>query len=851
MSISQTDMATPKSILWIILFTLLFCNLSALFALDPEKSIAQYGHSLWLPMNGLPANKVNVSLQSHDGYLWFGTSAGLFRFDGVSFDSIRTEPSQKPDGSITALARSRDNGLWVGTKWTGFRHLKDGQVRRHALLEGFFNTQINALIESADHRPLIGTSIGLYRLDSTMYTPLMLEPNYVTALAIDNSGRIWAGTHEGVFILDAAGQQILKQIKQHDGLPHNNITCLHFDRQSIMWIGTANGLARVMNDKTVKTYAQGERINVVYKDKDNNLWTGTRSGLNRLSSGDTWSRFTKNDGLTDNNVLSITEDHENNLWVCTSDGLNQFKNINLTTYTTYDGLYNNFISSIVESPDNSLYFCSSQSASITKFGKDKSVFNEIPVGPVYVARDSSIWTGQTGALSKLKNGIIRQYSTRDGLPDKWISAITEDDRSLIIYFDHVGIRRFVEGRLEPYLMADGKPYPNREYMTCFHYAKDGALWIGMADSLVRIRNGVSRHFTTRDGLANNWVSSIYEDKDSTLWISSPQGGLTRYRNGEFIAFSYKDGLFTNEIYCVLGDDQGGLWLSSPVGIGHVEKKELAEFAAGHTDSLHCKVYGVQEGMKTKACFGDWQPSGWKAHDGSLWFATSKGAVKIVPGTFKSNQTPPPVHIESIRSDEIRSYRESNTTFAAGTQKLEFHYTALSFKEPQNVRFKYKIEGYDKNWVNAGTRRSAFYTNLPPGDYAFRVIACNNDGVWNTQGAAINFVLQPHFYQTPGFYILIFFLVAGAIYAIFRWRIHRHLEQERILNERIKEATAHIKTLSGLLPICANCKKIRHDDGYWEQLEGYIQTRSELQFSHGICPDCMQKLYPDYTDEESE
>lgn len=823
---------------------------SPLYSLDPDKSIAQYGHSIWLTLNGLPANEVNVSLQSMDGYLWFGTSAGLFRFDGVNFDSVSTEPGHEPSGSITALLESQDGGLWVGTKWTGFRHLSN-KVTRYSLKEGFHNTQINALAKSKQNQLLIGTSIGLYMRDGTDFIPLLLTPNYITALATDDLGRIWAGTHQGVVVLDPSGQKTVFTVTIGDGLPNNVITCLYKDHDSIIWIGTGSGLACWQDGRITKQNELGNHINSICKDSDHNLWVGTRKGLYRMTENGTWSHFAYRHGLTNNNVLAITEDREKSLWICTSDGLNQFKDVNLTTYTTYDGLDDNYISSIIESPDSSIYFFSAQGASITKLENGRTTIYHLPVGPVYTARDSSIWIGQSGSLVKLKNGQITRYSAKDGLPPKWISAITEDDKSLLVYFDHVGLRRFIEGQIEPFLMADGKQYSNREYMTCLYPHPDGSLWIGMADSLVHIKNGVSEHFTTQDGLANNWTSSIYHDRQGVLWLSSPQGGLTRYQNGEFTAFSYKDGLFANEIYCVLGDNRGGLYLTSPLGIGYVKKANLSAYAENKVDSIHCKVYGISDGMKTEDCFGEWQPAGCKCQDGSLWFATKKGAVKIDPACFQTNNVVPPVLIQKIVADDKSCHPDSTLLFPPGTRKFEFHYTALSYKAPQDVQFKYKIEGYDQDWVNAGTRRAAFYTNLPPGTYSFQVIACNNDGVWNTQGDKIHFKLQPHFYQTLVFYILLLMVIIGLVYSVYRWRVHRHLEQERILNERIKEAVANIKTLSGLIPICSSCKKIRHDDGYWQQLESYIQSHSELQFSHGICPECMKKLYPDYHESDTD
>jgi hypothetical protein len=249
-------------------------------------------------------------------------------------------------------------------------------------------------------------------------------------------------------------------------------------------------------------------------------------------------------------------------------------------------------------------------------------------------------------------------------------------------------------------------------------------------------------------------------------------------------------------------------------------------------------------MKTDECFGSWQPAGWKTLDGHLWFATRKGAVRIDPKSFRANKVPPPVLIEDVVVDQHPALPGPSVALEPDAEKLEFHYTALSFLVPNRVLFKYMLEGYDRRWVEAGTRRVAYYTNLPPRDYRFLVMACNNDGVWNETGASFSFALKPHFYESYWFYGLVFIILGGSGFGAYRLRVWQLLRNEKMLQARIDEALANIKILGGLIPICSNCKKVRNDSGYWDLLEGYIQTHSEAKFSHGICPDCAQLLYPE-------
>ncbi|MBS1811638.1 MAG: response regulator [Acidobacteria bacterium] len=738
-----------------VIWMVTFGGLLSTSALDPQKTISQYGRDIWLRQNGLPANAVNVTMQTRDGYLWLGTAAGLFRFDGVRFSAIHTDPKDNRKlETISTLYEARDGSLWIGTPYNGLRRFKNGTVFSYGESEGLKEKEIRALLESRDGTLWIGTSNGLFKFNGRNFIPVPTDPNYITGLAEDARGRIWVGTHSGVRIF--AGNKPPIRMTTAEGLPNNVITILRADHQGNIWIGTDNGLVFCHDDAlAVYTGTNGllnNHISAIYEDRDRNIWIGTHLGLNRFSGGK-WTGFTATDGLSNNNVLSITEDREGSLWVGTVEGLNRFKDVSLITYTTRDGLDNDFVSNIIEMPDHSLYFLSSAGSSITHLKDGKATKFSNPIGPTFVARDGSLWIAQSGLLTNVKDGQIKRYDKTNGLPTKWISAITEDSQSLIVYVDDIGVRRFVNGELKPYLLKNSQAYASDEYVYCFYAQPDDTLWIGTSQGLIRIKDGDSTSFGAAEGMADNQVNAIFDDHRGSLWLGSTRGGLTRYQDGKFTAYTLKTGLFTSEIYCVLGDEQGDLWLSSPRGIGQISRQDLDDFAAGKIHSIHTRVYTIADGMKTDECFGDWQPAGWKAQDGRLWFATKRGAVVIDPKNFKRNNLLPPVFIEQIGANQQNVPLSAALSFSPDTQNLEFHYTALSLLVPERVRFKYKLEGYDKDWIEAGTRRVAYYTNLPPGTYRFRVMACNNDGVWNETGAVIEFYLEPHFYQTRWFYAL--------------------------------------------------------------------------------------------------
>jgi hypothetical protein len=360
--------------------------------------------------------------------------------------------------------------------------------------------------------------------------------------------------------------------------------------------------------------------------------------------------------------------------------------------------------------------------------------------------------------------------------------------------------------------------------------------------LVRFSSERFTVYTTLEGLSHNEVYSIYEDSDGTLWIGTA-GGLNRFQGGVFKTITTKDGLFDDVVYVILDDGRGNFWMTCNKGIFRVSKKELEALAQGQIKTVTSLAYGTADGMRSRECNGGFQPAGWKARDGKLWFPTLKGVVAIDPTQIKTNELVPPVVIEQFIVNHQAVDSLERPQLPPGQGELEVQYTALSFLAPEKVRFRYQLEGYDRDWIDAGTRRAAYYTNIPPGDYRFRVVACNNDGVWNEVGAALEFRLDPAVYETPVVYAL-----GGLALVLIAWGLHRlrvrQLEaRENELTQRVEETLAAMKVLSGLLPICSSCKKIRDDRGYWNQIEAYIRDHSEAEFTHSICPECVKKLYP--------
>jgi ligand-binding sensor domain-containing protein len=844
-----TTVFSLRAWMYLLIVSMGVGGMTPLAALDPKKSIDQYGHNIWLQQNGLPAHAINAAAQTRDGYLWFGTSAGLFRFDGVRFEEFGTDPkNDKVHESISALVVPDDSSLWIGTRYNGLRRLTHGKTSLHGVEAGFHSTQIRHLFVTKAGQLLISTSYGAFVFRDGKFNMIMRDPNFINAMVEDSKTNVWISSQDGLRMLDHGDSSRTIGVKTNINFPNISYTCLYVDREGNVWEGTTHGLVKWTNGRQV-VYNTGnglsnEYINTVFEDRHGNLWVGTQGGLNRFTRG-RWTSFTEANGLTDNNVTSIVEDHEGSLWVCTWNGLNQFRDVDITVYTTKDGLASDYISSIAETGDGSIYFLSDRGASITRMKDDKLTTARSVAGPAFVSHDGSLWIGQSGLLLNVKDGRLIRYDTTTGLPNKWISAIGEDSAGLLLAVDNMGLRRFVDGHTVPYLLGNGQPYKSVEWMGSFFLEPNGTLWVGTSHGLLRMKDGKCTVFGLADGMGDDFIIALAGDQTGGLWIGSPHGGLMRYKNGKFTTYNSRSGLFTDELLCVVCDDRGNVWMSSPRGIACIAVSEFDELDAGLSSVLHPHVYTIADGMKTDECFGGWQPAGWKAHDGRLWFATKKGAVMIDPRTLKQNKLIPPVLVEEVIADNRALPLDRTTVLSAGTEKYEFHFTALSYLVADRVLFKYKLEGYDKEWVDAGTRRVAYYTNLSPGRYRFHVVACNNDGVWNEAGANFVFELEPHFYQSWWFYAVVLIAFVGVLFSAYRWRIWRLLKKERELNLRIQEATANIRTLGRLLPICSSCKKIRDDKGYWDRLEGYVQNHSDAIFSHGVCPECAEELYGEY------
>jgi len=810
-------------------------------ALDPSKSITQYVHQMWQTEDGLPHDSITAIVQTRDGYIWLGTGGGLAFFDGVHFTVFdkRNTPEIKND-EITALFEDSQGNLWIGTGGGGLIQLKDKKFRTFTTRDGLVHDYVNSLYGGSDGCLWIGTESGLSSLKDGKFTSYTIENGLssenVRTVFVDRENALWVATYGGGLNRFQDGKTTV--YTDREGLSNNFLLSICEDREGNIWVGTVNGLNRFKNGKfTVYTTREGlshNAVRTIYEDSEGVLWAGTYGGgLNRFKDGK-FTSFTTKEGLSNDSVRVIYEDRDNSLWIGTyGGGLDRLKDEKFTTFTTKEGLSHNYVMSVCEDREGSLWVGTGggglnrlKEGKFTTYTKKHGLSRDM-VMSIIEDRKGNLWIGTGGGgLSCLRNGNFLTYTTKDGLSNNFVRALYEgSDGSLWIGTHGGGLNRLKDGRFTSYTTSEGL---SNDLVMAICEDKEGNLWVGTGGGLSCLRNGNFTTYTIKDGLSNDFVRALYEGSDGSLWIGTHGGGLNRLKNGKFASYSMREGLYDDTIYHILEDERGYVWMGCSKGIFCVSMRELENFAEGRIQSVTSIAYDKADGMRSSECTSGTQPGAWRSRDGRLWFSTLNGVAMIDPEKIKVNTKPPDVIIEGVVIDNKPVPTDKKVRLQPGRRDFEFHYTGLNFPSPKKVRFKYKLEGYDKEWVDAGTRRTAYYTSIAPGNYRFQVIACNKYGFWNEKGASFNFYLRPYFHQTLWFYLLCSLGIVSTGVGIFRVRVRQLKRHKAELEEQVKKRTMELRaTNKELQEEISERKKVEENIRELKELnEGIIQSMTE-------------------------
>ncbi len=797
-------------------FLFLFCLSAFVFALDPAKKITQYIHDSWGIEEGLPQNTVNAVIRTRDGYLWLGTQEGLARFDGVRFETFDNRGTpQLLNNLIRALYEDRGGNLWIGTQGGGLTCLnkEDGTFATFTVKHGLSNDRVRVVCEDRGRNLWIGTDNGLNRMTDGKFTIFTdregLSGNRVRSICEDSEGNLWIGTFAGGLNRLKDGE--FTTYTTGEGLSDNRVRCIVEDREGTLWIGTyGGGLNRLKNGEftayTTKEGLTGDRIMSILEDRDGNLWIGTDGGgLNRLEDGK-FTAYTTREGLSNDFVWSIREDTEGSLWIGTGGGgLNRLKEGTFTPYTTREGLSGDFVWSIDEDRQGNRWIGTNSGLNrLDKSGGNVTVYttrqglSDDTVRSVFEDRGGNLWVGTDNGLNRLKDGKFTTYTTGDGLSNRFVKVLYEDRAGNLWIGTNGGLNRRdrSDGKFTTYTIEDGLSH---NIVRAISEGREGILWIGTDIGLNRLdtKDGTITVYTTRDGLSSDIVRAIAGDGEGGLWLGTRGGGLNRLKDGKFTPVTTKHGLFDDSVFKILDDGGGNLWMSCNKGIFRVAKRDLVDLCEGKRTSLRCVSYNEKDGMKSRECNGGRQPAGCKGADGKLWFPTTKGAVMVDPAAMNTRRPPPPVKIEKILVDnknvgDYFALKGDKIELSPGKEHLEIRYTGLSLLEPDNVRFKYIMEGFDQEWRDVGTRRTAYYTKLPPGEYIFRVAARNKNGPWNKTGASVFLYLEPYFYQAWWFYPLCAAVLGLLVFTGFRIRVRRLKVRADKLQALVEAQTKDLK-----------------------------------------------------------
>ena len=768
-------------------------------ALDPERRFDQYVRRTWLAVDGLPQNSVTSIVQSADGYLWLGTWGGLARFDGISFQTFdaSTTPAFR-SSRVVALAEDAAGRLWIGTERGGLVRHSGGHFERVNLAEGP-DISVHTIVRGPGESMWVGTARGLFRFDrdtSRRFTVADgLPDDSVMSILFTRDGRALFGTMAGLAVMNGAAFAPIEA-----SIDAGPVRALLETSDGTVLSGSQAGLFRVDGRRLLRidpaSSMPSHDVGVLYEDSHGNVWAGSPgSGLLRFR-GEAIEWIRRRDGLSSDAIRAILEDREKNLWIGTDGG--GLMLVRDGKAVSWGGPNSPLGRSIVpiESDGMGGLWVGMACGGLARMYADESI-------EVFGARDGlpddCIWSLLRDSRGELwigtsNEGVVRfdgrsfervRDSTGRGLN---VNVIFEDSRGHLWAGSSLGLLAYDEDSDEFIQLAGTESY----HVSNIFEARDTTLWIATTRGILIFDGTIREVINAADGLANEFVRAFHEDDQGVFWIGTYGGGLHRLARGQISHFGMRDGLFDDIVSRIFETADGDLWMSGNRGISRVRKADIESYLAGKLDRIPGETIGTADGMINAECNGGGHPAGIRDDAGRMWFPTVDGIVMVDPERIRRNTLAPPVFIESFQANGTRFAIDAPIVLSRRAKNLEIRYTALSYAAPEKVQFRYRLEGLDADWVEAGPRRVAYFPYIPPGQYTFRVVASNNDGVWNTTGASIGFTLPPRLHQRPWVWLLLLLASIALVYAAYRLRLARFQRREDELGRLVAERTEELQ-----------------------------------------------------------
>ena len=770
----------------------------SLLALDPGRTLTQYVHRIWTVQQGGPSGTIYQILQSPDGFLWLGTQTGLVRFDGVRFTPAETLFQGVPENLwVRAVLSDGQGGLWVGTNDSGIYRFGAGAPEHYTTKEGLPSDVVFCLLPAPGGGLWVCTGNGLARFSDGKFqvyrNPEAAAPEVVRDACIAPDGRIWlGGDGPALYSMSGTGGALentpLRSIPSDAGV--RAIAC----SGQGLWVGTTSGLVRVERSAqrlfTSKEGLADDGVLSLREGPDGSLWVGTRSGFSRYRNGE-FESFRPQEGLSQSSVTSLYEDREGSLWVGTKHGVNQFVDGRAIPYTVNEGMPSNAAGPLLQDSSGRTWV-GTLDAGLARFdGRHFTVFNThdgLASNMILALADAGdgVWAGTNRGLNLFRNGRVDSlFTRRNGLPSDEIRSLFRDRAGSLWAGTAAGLAVLRDGRFST------PPNSPHDPIIALGADADGRVMFSTDHGLFRVEGPDSIQEVAPGGVPLRNVDAIYRDSAGMLWLGTNGNGLHLLdeRPGAKTAqFLVRDGMFDGEIYGIFEDSEGRMWFACSKGIFSVPRADLLSLAAGRIPRVSSTQYSPTDALRVIECKPGVQPGVWSMSDGRLWFSTIRGLIVLDPAHLQRNVPPPTVVVENPIVNGQSERPDRIGKLAPGRKSIEFNYTGLSYLSPTRMTFRYMLEPYDHSWVDAGTRREAFYTNLPPGNFRFRVTACNSDGICNEQGSVVAFTLQPHYYQQAWFLISMAILACLTGWLTYQLRIRRLRKRfELIVQERSRIA----------------------------------------------------------------